>query len=191
MSGRARVVVCWLAVLALLGAVGFVCVALWVGRSDPRGDFYARVDRLIASGCYADAVGLLERAAPARTGQTEYALRLGICQSMLGRYALAVQTFEQALSVAPAEPRLLYNRALVEVRRGRDDEALVRLERLAELAPYFPGVQYHIGRIYERRGEPDQALVHYVKELNINPANPAAQQRFLYLKRKARQGDAP
>ncbi len=181
---------CLLGGLVIIATAGAVISMILRCRTAGRDDTYARVDQLIAAERYEDAIELIENAPDTREAHVEQGLRLGICQSMLGRFERARETFDAALAVAPEEPRLLYNRALLEFRQRNDDEALSRLNDLARLAPYFPGAHFHIGRIYERRQQPEQALRHYVKELNIDPACGPAQQRFLYLKRKVQRKES-
>ncbi|MFQ6049093.1 MAG: tetratricopeptide repeat protein, partial [Phycisphaerae bacterium] len=154
---------------------------------DRQKRFLAEVDRQIAQKSYAQAERQLRARLADGAAGSEYALRLGICQSMQGRYEAARQTFDQALARQPDEPRLLYNRALLDYRQGSYSEALRRLERLAKLAPYFPGVHYHMGRVHEIQDRPDRALQCYVAELNIDPASSSTWRRYLYLVRELRK----
>ena len=104
-------------------------------------------------------------------GGTEYALRLGNCQSMQEDYDAARETFDRALARDPGEPRLLYNRALVDYRQRRYDDAMARLTEVVRVASYFPSVRYHIARIHEIQGRPQEALRYYVEELNVDPGS--------------------
>jgi tetratricopeptide (TPR) repeat protein len=158
-------------------------------RQRQERSFLTEVDQTIAAQQYAQARHSLEQRMAEGSGGTEWALRLGICQSMLENYDQARRTFDGALAADPCEPRLLYNRALLDYRQRDYDQALRRLQDLAELAPYFPGVRYHIGRICEIHNQPQQALQWYIQELNVDPASSSTWRRYLYLRRQMHEAD--
>ena len=149
----------------------------------------SQVDQTIAARQYEEARRSLEQRMAEGFGGTEWALRLGICQSMLENYDEARRTFDGALAADPHEPRLLYNRALLDYRQRNYDQALRRLQALVELAPYFPGVRYHMGRICEIHNQPQQALDWYIQELDVDPASSSTLRRFLYLRRQMHEAE--
>jgi tetratricopeptide (TPR) repeat protein len=151
--------------------------------------FLTEVDQTIAARQYEQARRSLEQRIAEGFGGTEWALRLGICQSMLEDYDQARRTFDGALAADPRDPRLLYNRALLDYRQRHYDQALHRLQELVEIAPYFPGVRYHIGRICEIHNQPQQALDWYIHELDVDPASSSTWRRYLYLRRQMHEAE--
>jgi tetratricopeptide (TPR) repeat protein len=180
-------IVCGLA--SLLYAIIMILPFTVNTRQRQERSFLTEVDHTMAAQQYADARRSLEQRMAEGFGGTEWALRLGICQSMQENYDEARRTLDGALADDPCEPRLLYNRALLDYRQRNYDDALHRLKNLVELAPYFPGVRYHIGRICEIHNQPQQALQWYVQELNVDPASSSTWRRYLYLRQQIREAD--
>jgi len=171
-------------IFGLASVLGVIMTVLPLAVNDEQRTFLQQVDRTMLMDDFAGAQRQLEQRMAEGHDGTEYALRLGNCQSMQEDYAAARQTFDRALARDPAEPRLLYNRALLGYRQRRYDQALERLTQVVRIASYFPGVRYHIARIHEIQGRPQEALRYYVEELNVDPGSSSTWRRYLYLKRR-------
>ena len=104
--------------------------------------------------------------------------RLGVCLSLLGRYAEAETAFTEAERQAGSDflPTVLQDRGLCAMRQRQHDRALDYFQRVLAIRPWQPDTRYHMGLIYERRGLLDRALELYAEELNHNPRNSKAWQ---------------
>ena len=171
-------------VFGLASVLWVIMTVLPLAVNDEQRTFLQQVDRAMVLDDFAGAQRQLEQRMAAGHDGTEYALRLGNCQSMQEDYDAARETFDRALAQDPDEPRLLYNRALVDYRQRRYDQALERLMEVVRIASYFPSVRYHIARIHEIQGRPQEALRYYVEELNVDPGSSSTWRRYLYLKRR-------
>ncbi|HUW83097.1 MAG TPA: tetratricopeptide repeat protein [Phycisphaerae bacterium] len=176
-------------VFGLASVLGVIMTVLPLAVNDEQRTFLQQVDRAMLMDDFAGAQRQLEQRMAEGCGGTEYALRLGNCQSKQKDYDAARETFDRALADDPDEPRLLYNRALLDYRQRKYDQAMERLMGVVQIASYFPGVRYHIARIHEIQGRPEEALRYYVEELNVDPGSSSTWRRYLYLKRRLEAGE--
>ena len=111
-------------------------------------------------------------------------LRLGMTQSLLGRYDEAEATLIKAHGIQPANPHVVYNLGLMYFRKGSLDRAEEHLRQTLSMDPRYPEAYFHLGLLCEDGGKKGEALKLYLKELEVNPGCSSAWAHVLAMRSK-------
>jgi arylsulfatase A-like enzyme/predicted Zn-dependent protease len=143
---------------------------------DDAGANYALARTLITrTGTPESALAHFERAHDLDGENREYALALGQCLELAGRYEEALGVYERLLERDLDDPVALNNSAwvLFTLRQG-PEAALERSERAVRLQPADPRLRHTLGAVLLWRGRPRQAADHLQRAVKIDPAYAAA-----------------
>ncbi len=88
---------------------------------------------------------------------------LGICESELGRTAIAERAFERGLKLAPKSVSLLENSGLLYFRKGDFPTAKNQLARAVSFGSSKPGVAFSLAASEIRTGQPHDGLADLIK----------------------------
>jgi Flp pilus assembly protein TadD len=86
-----------------------------------------RAQASLASGQYAAAIDLAERAVENTPDNAELRGLLGNCYFAAGRFASAETAYRDSLTLMPVQPELILKLALVEIAQGENSQALAKL----------------------------------------------------------------
>ena len=153
-----------------------VCVA---EEESSAKDLRLRAESATLAGDHSSALAIWQKLVADNPDDVALLLRLGVSQSLLGRYEEAEENFRRALRIQPANTKLIFNLGLMHFRKGNYTRAEELLKQTLGLDPKFPEVHYHLGRLCEKRGQSARAWQLYQQELNVNPGCSSAWERLL------------
>jgi eukaryotic-like serine/threonine-protein kinase len=99
---------------------------------------------------------------------------LGLLQSALGKYDLALVEFQKVLAINPRDADALIGTARVYEQMGRASEAEANLKNATALRPdYWDGYRA-LAEFYDRQQRGQDAIVQYRRIIELTPDNPEA-----------------
>ena len=144
---------------------------------NPTADLAAlcrRVDQLMVSGGYKEAIALYRQVLDISPDHPVAANNMGNAYQKMGRVADAVSCYRRACAVCPdnADIRTNLGRALEAA--GNAQQALEELGRALELAPHAAEIHFHIATLLEHQLFLKEARHYYEAALRLKPDYPAA-----------------
>lgn len=166
-----------------------VCVlagaaAIGIGAEPGTRDMRLRGESAALAGDHASALEIWQKLVADRPNDVSLLLRLGVSQSVLGRYDEAEATFRKALRIQPSDPKLVFNLGLMYFRKGNEDQARELLNKTLAINPKFPEAHYHLGLLCEKQGQKAKAKRLYLRELDLNPSCSSAWERVFVMRGK-------
>lgn len=129
-SSAARTAISAIALAATLTGCGATLrkTGLATGKDGPDFAVASRAHVALASGDYASAVQLAERAVEVSPNDPLVRTLLGDSYFASGRFASAEAAFRDSLSLAPNQAKLMLKLALVQIAQGKNSEAFANLQ---------------------------------------------------------------
>ncbi len=156
---------------------------LLLQRQPDRFDALHRLGILQAARhCYADAIGLLQRAVAALPGQALAHYDLAQALRGLGRNVEAATQFERAANLAPGNTQLrlvaMLHRATLHDEQGDDLQARLLLEEACRQFPESADAWAGLGMVQLHSVGPEAAEASFQRALQIDPDRPEVVEKF-------------
>ncbi len=154
-----------------------VCLAVWLTGSDSAAraaasggdrDLQFMGEEAARRGDYLAALRIWRKLLQERPNDPQLLLRLGVTQSLMGRYKEAEASFRRGQALAPGNAQFIFNLGVMYLRKGDLDRAEKLLKETIRINPTLPGANEHLGILYEKRGEPARARKYFMQGLNTN-----------------------
>jgi len=172
-------------------AFGMAAFVAWAGlvpwpagAAESKKDLRLRGESATFAGDQTRALEIWRELLADDPGSPGLLLRLGVTQSLLGRYDEAEATLTKAHRIQPANPYVVFNLGLMYFRKGALDRAEEHLRQTLSMDPRYPEAYFHLGLLREDAGRKDEALKLYLKELEVNPGCSSAWAHVLAMRSK-------
>ena len=135
---------------------------------------YERINSLIDSGSYEEAIDYLDKISVENPSDTDILFYYGYVLDDMGRHVEALDYYDQVLWYAPNDIDALYNKAVALENIGDDEKAMSYYDRVLEIDPADVDARISKGTILYDLGEYGDAMTEFENALEIEKDNSEA-----------------